>query len=70
MTQRQIESNTICMNAMMNCFEKGQQWSDFLSLFFGRVVLRIVDAFLSKFCHLRGVGFVGFLDETQCLYAH
>ena len=39
-------------------------------LIFWSSCLRIVDAFLSKFCHLRSVGFVGFRDQTQCLYAH
>lgn len=30
MATSQIEINTVCMNAVMSCFEKGQQWSGFV----------------------------------------
>ena len=32
MVSSQSEINTVCMNAVMSCFEKGQQWSGLICL--------------------------------------
>ena len=32
MVNSQGEINTVCMNAVMSCFEKGQQWSGLICL--------------------------------------